>query len=272
MEQISRRSVLTAIGGVVGAGALAGCADDAEPGLADTTSTTYHRGTQAAEGASGGESETSRPSGRLTEVDLAPPDDLRDRWAAYAAMWRAAGISGGDGGPRAEGGDWIYEMETGQWAVLVRLKDGRAVLAGQADPDIRRGGREKAARADLVAGAPSWWTTYREAVPDFNSLGFVLGWDGKRWQRSADAGGSGGFGQLTFYVASDEQLGEQLVRWGSSGEQGYSGSAKAAADRVMRAGPKVTAAQLKALGPGLSRENLAAAVKAAQAFEGKGKH
>ena len=127
-------------------------------------------------------------------------------------------------------------------------------------------------RAALVAGAPSWWKTYEKVVPEFNSVGFVLGWDGKKWQRAGGTGARGGFDSLTFYLDSTERLGEQLARWGSEGKSGYSGSGKAAADRVIKAGSKVTASQLKALGPGINAKHLSAATKAAKAFAGKGKH
>lgn len=277
MEQISRRSVLTTIGGLAGATALTGCADDAEPSLADTKSTTYDYGDDgpaSSSSSTAGASGDGGTSGELTTVSLDPPEDLQNRWAAYAAVWTAADIGAGDDhGPRAEGGDWVYLMEVGEWAWLVRFTDGRAVLAGQGNPDTRRGAKEeKEARAALVAGAPSWWKTYEKVVPEFNSVGFVLGWDGKKWQRAGGTGARGGFDSLTFYLDSTERLGEQLARWGSEGKSGYSGSAKAAADRVIKAGPKVTASQLKALGPGINAKHLSAATKAAKAFAGKAKH
>jgi len=280
VEPISRRRVLTVIGGLTGAAALAACSQDEEPSLADTPSTTYHWGDDDPEDSatsSSTSSESPSSGGGLTTVSLDAPDELRNRWAAYAAMWTAASISGegtssDDTGPRAEGGDWIYEMETGQWAYLIRFTDGRALLAGQGNPDIRRGAKEeKAAREELVAGGPSWWKTFATVVPEFNSVGFVLGWDGKKWQRAAAAGGRG-FAGLTFYIATPERLREQLATWGSGGTEGYSASAGQAADRVMKAGPKVTVAQLKALGPGMKSARLPDAVAVAKAFEGKGKH
>lgn len=279
MEQISRRSVLTTVGGMAGAAALAGCADEDEPSLSDTSSTTYHSaddggGDSSSSSSSKGDGDTGgkSSSGELTEVALDPPEELANRWAAYAAVWTAVNAGGSDSGPRVEDRDWIYEMEVGEWAWLVRFTDGRAVLVGQGNPDERRGAeQEKKARAALVAGAPSWWRTYEKVVPEFNSVGFVLGWDGKTWQR-AGGDGAGGFDALTFYPKSAALLGERLAQWGSEGKSGYSGKARVAADRVMKAGPKVTAAQLKALGPGLDADRLSAAVKAAKAFRGRGKH
>lgn len=275
MEQISRRTVLTAIGGLTGATVLAGCADEAEPGLSDKDSTTYHYGDGAggSSASSGSGDASSGGEGKLSAVTLDSPDDLQNRWAAYAAVWTAANISGDGTGPRVEGRDWIYEMEVGEWAWLVRFADGRALLVGQADPDTRRDEtEEKQARAAITAGAPSWWQTYEKVVPEFNSVGFVIGWDGKKWQQAGEPGARGGFAALTFYLSSSRRLGEQMARWASGGSTGYSGSARVAADRIMKAGPKVTVAQLKALGPDLEAKRLSAGVKAAQAFTGKGKH
>ncbi|WP_435201817.1 hypothetical protein [Janibacter sp. GS2] len=274
MEQISRRSVLTTIAGLSGAAALTGCSDETEPSLADQKSTTYDYGDDAPSSSSTAEASGGGTTGALTTVDLDSPEDLRNRWAAYVAVWTAADIGvADDHGPRAEDGDWVYVMEVGEWAWLVRFADGRAVLAGQGNPDTRRDdAQEKEARAALLAGAPSWWKAYEKVVPEFNSVGFVLGWDGKKWQRAGAPGARGGFGALTFYLATAERLGEQLARWGSEGRTGYTGSARVAADRVMKAGPKVTAAQLKALGPGVDARRLSAATKAARAFGGKGTH
>lgn len=272
MEQISRRSMLTAIGGLSGAAVLAACSDEAEPSLGDDPSTTYHYADESGSGSSTSGTEGTEAKGELSTVTLDAPDDLQNRWAAYAAVWTAANISGEGTGPRVEGGDWVYEMEVGEWAWLVRRKDGKAVLVGQGEPDTRRSAaEEKKARSALLAGAPSWWQTYETAVPEFNSVGFILGWDGKKWQQAGAPGSRGGFAALTFYLASQERTGEQLARFASGGETGYSGSARVAADRIISAGPKVTASQLKALGPELDAKRLAAGVKAAKAFAGKGK-
>lgn len=278
MEHISRRTMLTAIGGLTGAAALAGCADEDEPSLSEQKSTTYHysddEGSSGdASGSGSGEGGESGGTGELTTVTLDSPDELQNRWAAYAAVWTAANLSGAGTGPRVEGGDWIYEMEVGEWAWLVRFADGRALLVGQGDPDTRRDAQEeKQARAAITAGAPSWWETYDKAVPEFNSVGFVIGWDGKKWQQAGEPGARGGFSALTFHLESTKRLGEQMARWASGGDTGYTGSARVAADRIIKAGPKVTVAQLKALGPELQSARLSAAVKAAKAFTGKGKH
>lgn len=275
MEQISRRALLAALG-AAGSTALTACAEDEPP--QEIGATTYTPAGGGSGGGSGGEEPSgSSTSGRATmvPVDLASPDDLRDRWAAYAAMWVGAAISGGGTGPRATEGDWIYEMEIGQWAYLVRMKDGRAVLAGQSDPDTRRdAAAEKRNRQTLLGQGPSWWGVVDDVLPATANLGFVIGWDGKRWTRSSAAPTGGGYDSFVFYVATAKDLGQILVRWGSNGQQEYTGTggARAAADTVMAQGTRVTSSQLRRLGPGMRSSRLPAATAAARAFEGRGRH
>lgn len=275
MEQISRRTLLAALGAVTTTSGLAACSGDepASETLDPSSTLDTAPGPPASPSPSSSEGSASASADRLQDVDLASPDELRDRWAAYAAMWIAAAVSEGGTGPRAEDGDWIYEMETGQWAYLIRYKDGRAVLAGQSNPDTSRDAAgEKKARAALLAGAPGWWGVVQEVLPKGAPLGFVMGWDGTAWRRLGTASSMGGFDALTFYVASAEAMGQELATWGSEGKKSYAGAAKASADLVMRAGTGVTVAQLKRLGPGMKAARLSAAVRAARAFEGKGKH
>ena len=274
MERISRRSALTVLGGLGGAAALAACArEEATPSLADGPSTTLYRGRASESGSPSSTSSGSARSGDLITIDLDPPEDLRSRWAAIAAAWIGASISSGPGGPRAAGGDWVYESELGQWAYLVRRAEGRAVLVGQSNPDLSRADDAEArARAALVAGAPTWWRVYEKVVPDVATVGFIIGWDGARWQQVAGVPAAGGFSAFTFYPASSELAGDQIAVWATRGKQGYSGSTKAPVDAVLQAGPKVTSAQLTALGPGVERARVSAAVRAARAFAGRGKH
>lgn len=279
MEQISRRTVLTALGLAGASTGLAACGDD-EPstGTLDTTSTHYVDGAPGS--GSGTSSPTdppaSSPSGdaRMSTVELPAPEQLRGRWAAFAAVWVGAGINTQPStGPRAQDGDWVYEMELGQWAYLVRFKNGRAVLAGQSNPDIRRSPQQEAsARKALLAGTPAWWSTVEEVLPKQAVLGFVMGWDGTKWTRSADAPAEGGFDRMAFYPASERATGDRLVAWGNDGSKEYRGEAKVVADRVIAAGTSVSVAQLKRLGPGLKAALLPHAVKAAKGFAGKGRH
>lgn len=280
MEQISRRTLLTALGAGGATAALAGCSDDSsEPRTIDVSSTHYVEGSDAEPSepadsqSSSGEPSSGAGSGAMSTVKLAAPEELRGRWAAYTAMWIGGAVSEGGTGPRTKGGDWVYEMELGQWAYLIRFKNGRAVLAGQSNPDISRTpAAEKEERKALLAAGPKWWGVVDDVLPGAAPLGFVMGWDGKEWTRSADAPTNGGFDAMAFYVESDQAMGQQLAMWGTKATKDYSGSVKAAADLVMKAGPSVTVAQLKRLGPGMQPARLPAAVKAAGAFKGKGTH
>lgn len=287
MEQISRRTLLAAFG-TIGPVTVAGCSGGGAPddGRIDTSSTHYVGGAEtsgsggsapsgsASSGSgSGGSGSSTSAEPALSRVDLPAPDELRNRWAAVAAGWVAAEVSDDGSGPRAEQGDWLYMQETGQWAHLVRFTDGRAVLVGQSEPDtLRNATQEKESRAALLAGAPSWWGTFEEVLPDNTPVGFVLGWDRKQWQQVAAAPTAGGFSTLLFYPESPELAGEWLLLWGREGEGEYSGAQKATADAVMRAGTQVNASQLQRLGPGMRTARLKDAVAAARAFAGAGRH
>ncbi|WP_338538985.1 hypothetical protein N5P18_05800 [Janibacter terrae] len=274
MEQISRRALLAALG-AAGSTALTACAEDEPPVEIGSTTHTPAGGGDPVGGSGGDEGPSSSGPTSMVPVDLASPDDLRDRWAAYAAMWVGAGVSEGGTGPRATDGDWVYEMEIGQWGYLVRLEDGRAVLAGQSNPDTRRdAAAEKRNRETLLGQGPSWWGVVDDVLPATAHLGFVIGWDGKRWTRSSAAPTGGGYDSFVFYVATAKDLGQILVRWGSNGQQEYTGTggARAAADTVMAQGTRVTSSQLRRLGPGMRSSRLPAATAAARAFEGRGRH
>lgn len=274
MEQISRRTVLTAMG-ALGTMTVAGCADD-EPSQLDPSSTHVVKGDGGSGSPASGSSSTgsegsgdASSEGGMRQVQLDSPDAMRGRWAAYTAVVLAA--SDNSESSRAEDGDWIFQHELGPWAMLVRFKDGKALLAGQANADIVRDlTQEKKIRRALVAGAPKWWGALDTALPDTARIGFVLGWDGKTWQGLASSVSN--FDALPFYPKSQQACGEQLVMWGSEAEGSYTGSAKAAADAAMRAGTQLTAAQLKKLGPGIQSARVKGALTAAKAYEGKGKH
>lgn len=275
MQQITRRTVLTGLG-LTGATVLGACSNDEESTLSgQEDETTYHEGVEdSGEGSTGTSTEdSSATTGTLQQVELPSPEKLRNAWAAYAAVWTAAGASGEHQGPRAEGGDWLFVMETAEWAHLTRFQDGRAVLSGQSNPDLERSdAEEKKAREALLAGAPSWWKGYEKQVRKGLSVGFVLGWDGSRWQRSSEAPSDGGFDAFTFVIAEPDDLGALLAMWATEDEKEYTGATKAAIDRVVKSGPEVTSAQLKALGNGVNGSRVSRAVTVARAFAGKGKH
>ncbi|MFH9734500.1 proteophosphoglycan 5 [Streptomyces sp. NPDC017260] len=116
----------------------------------------------------------------LVTVDLAAPQSMRGRWAAWAAVGRATG-----GGKRcyAKGPVWHYDDGGGNWIDLHHLGDGRAVLTGNdhacsPDPDDED--------FDPMDGAPWWWEDpVREAVRANENVAVVYGFDGTVWQRVA---------------------------------------------------------------------------------------
>lgn len=274
MEQISRRTLLAAIG-AVGTTAVAGCSDDSEPvDIASTHRVGGDKGSGSDSGSgSGSSSDSASPTdSALQTVELDPPDTLRGRWAAIAAVWTAVEVSDDGSGPRATNGDWEYSMELGEWAHLLRYSDGRALLVGQSDPDLMRSVTdEKKMRKALTAGAPTWWNDADELLPSNASVGFVLGWDRKRWQRVSGVPSEGGFDKMTFYPRDDDTTIEWLLLWGQEGESEHSSALRSAAAAVIKAGTRVNMSQLQRLGPGMQADQLKDAVAAAKAFEGKGR-
>ena len=108
-------------------------------------------------------------------------------WAALAAVYAARGW--GDD-IRATPEQWLYHDGGGNWACL-RFAGGRkAVLIGH-DHEMSKTsfggppGHGLGAETDLLAGAPSWWGSNLE-IPELRGdrLGFVYGWNGRRWQRA----------------------------------------------------------------------------------------
>src|SRR5690349_11416021 len=95
----------------------------------------------------------------LVTIDLPSPDEMRGRWAAFAAVCAARGWSDSC---RADGGTWHYDDGGGNYADLVHLDGGRAVLLGN-DHEYSDTYFAKAAEyfgeeeTDLLADAPSWW-------------------------------------------------------------------------------------------------------------------
>lgn len=258
---ISRRTVIAALGLGTGA-AITGCSDDPESDAPPPQSSTI--GTVEPSASSSTTSES--PSGEATSatVELPSPDEMEGPWAAYAAVW-AATQSSDRGGPRAIEGDWYYETAFGHWAMLLRSRKGRAVLAGSSDPSVQRSAsEEKEHRQRLLAGGETWWGDGLKALPPHGRIGFLCAWDGKEWRQTADVDGPGGLGPLELLVDSAEETGSALVDLATAGGEKYQGAAKLAADAVVKAGPKVTEAQLTKLGKQVT--DAEAGVEAAKAF------
>jgi hypothetical protein len=123
----------------------------------------------------------------LVTLDLPRPDEMRGRWAAFAAVCAARGWSDSC---RADGGLWHYDDGGGNFAELVHLDGGRAVLIGN-DHEYSDTYFATAAEyfgeeeTDLLAGAPDWWAPPARAAMDRGEwVGFVYGFDGTTWQRA----------------------------------------------------------------------------------------
>ncbi|MCO1654991.1 proteophosphoglycan 5 [Pseudonocardia humida] len=124
----------------------------------------------------------------LVTLDLPRPDEMRGRWAAFAAVCAARGWSDSC---RAEGGRWHYDDGGGNFADLVHVGAGRAVLIGN-DHEYSDTYFATAAEyfgeeeTDLLAGAPDWWAPPARAAMDRGEwIGFVYGFDGTTWRRAA---------------------------------------------------------------------------------------
>ena len=122
----------------------------------------------------------------LVDVQIPSPRRLRGGWAALAAVYAARGW--GDD-IRATPEQWLYHDGGGNWACL-RFAGGRkAVLIGRdhemsetsfgGSPEVPVG-----VETDLLAGTPAWWGETLEAPRFRDWLGFVYGWNGRRWQRA----------------------------------------------------------------------------------------
>jgi hypothetical protein len=147
----------------------------------------------------------------LVPIDLPTPNELRNRWAAYAAVMAALGFSDlCNATPQR----WHYDDAGGNWAELVLVDDGRALLFGHDGEYSETYFREAAAyfqeeETNLLADAPDWWGSVLPQGEDL-WIGFVYGFDGSTWQRAAyDL--EDGFGSVGNPAVSNERL-EELVR------------------------------------------------------------
>ncbi len=196
-------------------------------------------------------------------VDLPPLDQLRDRWAAVAAVVTALGFPDV---AHARGDVWRWDDGGGNWAQLARLGPDRAVLYGWDRASPGRLSRRPDGRptGELLTGAPDWWAGPLRAAE--GDVAFVLGWDGTVWTRSSadlpDRAWSGLpvdaeelYGVVDSYVegvGDDQGLGDWRTPWPAVAALGV-------------AGPELTVQQLAdVLGP--LTADLPAGVVAARAF------
>ncbi len=204
----------------------------------------------------------------LVNVELDHPNVLRNRWAADAAVMAALGFVNVS---HAEGRRWHYDDSGGNWADLVMLDDGRAVLFGHDHEYSDTYFREAAAyfqedETDLLADAPDWWGTVLPTGED-QWIGFVYGFDGTSWSR-ADYAINDGFASVNVPACSTERLHEMVNEFveGAAGDAGVEHATDSAAiDSLIELGPAITVEALTNLfGP--VPHDAAAGVIAASAF------
>jgi hypothetical protein len=195
----------------------------------------------------------------LVEVDLASVAELRERWAAAAAVMAVLG--NGDM-CHAEGRRWHWDDAGGNWCDLFVLGADRAVLQGNdheySDTYFRKAaeyfGEEE---TDLLAGAPAWWGEQLPPDVDGEWVGFVYGYENGAWRRAAyDL--SDGFGSVGLPAMSDERLVDLLTQFVEGAEPG-------AILALAAAGTELTEQQLAAV---VSEGDFAKGVAAARAFRG----
>jgi hypothetical protein len=200
----------------------------------------------------------------LQQVDIPGPDELRPRWAAFAAVcaargWRTMAWARPD--------RWHYDDAGGNWVELIWLTDGE-VLIGNDHEYSETYFREAAEyfeedETDLLAEAPDWWEQALEGREPEDWVGFVYGRVDGAWWR-ADYEADDGFASVGLPASSDERTREMIAEF-SSDAPGLGGRAPdaAAVDVLMVAGPEVTEEQLAAVVPGW---DVGAGVAAARAF------
>ena len=204
----------------------------------------------------------------LVDVELDAPNTLRNRWAAHAAVMAALGH---EALSNATAQRWHYDDAGGNWADLVLLDGGRAVLFGHDHEYTETYFREAAVyfqeeETDLLAEAPDWWGSVLPTGED-QWIGFVYGFDGTSWSR-ADYQLDDGFASVAVPACSDERLHELITEFvnGAARCAGLEHTVEPTAiDALVALGPAITADALATLFGQLERDTQAACA-AAQAF------
>jgi hypothetical protein len=201
----------------------------------------------------------------LVPVDLDPPQDVRNRWAAHAAVMAALGHGSLS---NATSTRWRYDDAGGNWADLVLLDGGRAVLFGHDHEYSETYFREAAEyfqeeETDLLADAPEWWGSVLPSGDD-QWIGFVYGFDGTSWSR-ADYELDDGFASVAVPACSDGRLHEMIIEFvQGAGERAGSSHVvePAAIDALVALGPAITTEALASVFgdiPGNYEQGVAAA-------------
>jgi hypothetical protein len=137
--------------------------------------------------------QTEWHTGLVLVVDLAAPEVLAPRWSAYAAVMAARGARWAQAA-WARDGLWHYDDGGGNWADLVLVGQGRAVLVGHDHEYSDTYFRDAAEyfgepETDLLDGVPSWWAGavsdhLGRSASDGLWIGFIYGFDGSQWWRA----------------------------------------------------------------------------------------
>jgi len=138
----------------------------------------------------------------LIEVELPRPGEMRGGWAAKAALYAAYGWGNN---VYATDDLWYYHDGGGNWACIRFTSATQAVLFGHDHEYSETYFREAASffgkeETDLLKDAPSWWGEAIESSPDGPWIGFIYGWDGKKWQR-AEYDNNDGFDKVALLSA-----------------------------------------------------------------------
>jgi hypothetical protein len=203
----------------------------------------------------------------LVTLDLPRPDEMRGRWAAFAAVCAARGWADNC---RVVDGRWHYDDGGGNYAELVPLDGGRAVLLGN-DHEYSDTYFATAAEyfgeeeTDLLAGAPPWWgPPAREAMDRGEWVGFAYGFDGSTWRRAA-YDEDDGFRSVGLPAVDDDRCHELIEQFTQDAPGRTGPPSRAAVGALLAADADVTTDLLAAV-VGTGGWDIAAGVAAARAF------
>jgi len=123
----------------------------------------------------------------LVDLNLPSPQELKPGWAALAAVYAARGWARE---VHAVPGEWRYHDGGGNWVCLRFKSESQAILIGHDHEYTQTYFRESAEyfqeeETNLLEGVPDWWGFNLDPQPFGEWVGFIYGWDGKKWQRAA---------------------------------------------------------------------------------------
>ena len=123
----------------------------------------------------------------LVDIELPSPGLLKNGWAALAAVYASRGWLRD---VYATADQWMFHDGGGNWACLRYVDKDQFLLLGH-DHEYSETYYGEAAtyfeekETDLLAGAPDWWKTRLDLPPCGEWIGFVYGWNGRKWQRAS---------------------------------------------------------------------------------------